>query len=236
VIADETVVEATSDARSGQRWHVPMVGRDRFEAHRAATPLELLFDLCFVVAVAQAAGALHDDLVAGEIGHGVISYLLVFFTIWWPWVNFTWFASAFDTDDVPYRLLTFVQIFGILVVTAGIPAAFDGFDLRTMVLGYVIMRIATGGAVDPCRDRGPGGAPSRFVLRSGLAWSSCCGWSAWRWARRGVTPRSSCWGLRSWPSRSGPSAPADPRRGTPSTSRRGTACSRSSSSASACWR
>jgi low temperature requirement protein LtrA len=140
VIADETVVGATSDARSGQRWHVPMVGRDRFEAHRAATPLELLFDLCFVVAVAQAAGALHHDLVAGEIGHGVLGYLLVFFTIWWPWVNFTWFASAFDTDDVLYRLFTFVQIFGILVVTAGIPGAFDGTDFRTMVLGYVIMR------------------------------------------------------------------------------------------------
>jgi low temperature requirement protein LtrA len=119
-----------------------MAGRDPTELNRAATPLELLFDLCFVVAVAQAAGALHDDLAAGEIGHGLLSYLVVFFAIWWPWVNFTWFASAYDTDDVAYRLLTFVQIAGILVVTAGVPSAFDGLDFSIMVVGYVIMRIA----------------------------------------------------------------------------------------------
>jgi low temperature requirement protein LtrA len=29
------------------------------------------------------------------------SYLIVFFAIWWAWMNFTWFASAYDTDDVP---------------------------------------------------------------------------------------------------------------------------------------
>ncbi len=123
-------------------WHIPMVGRDPDEAHRAATPLELLFDLCFVVAVAQAAGALHHDLVDGKVAHGLLNYLFVFFAIWWPWMNFTWFASAYDTDDVAYRLLTFVQIAGVLVVTAGVPSAFESLDFRIMVVGYVIMRIA----------------------------------------------------------------------------------------------
>ena len=122
-------------------WHVRMTGRDPTEAHRAATPLELLFDLCFVVAVAQGAAALHHDLAQGRVTHGVVSYLLVFFAIWWPWVNFTWFASAYDTDDVPYRLVTFVQIAGLLVVAAGVPRAFE-LDFTTMVVGYVIMRIA----------------------------------------------------------------------------------------------
>jgi low temperature requirement protein LtrA len=124
-----------------QPWHVPMTGRDPNEAHRASTPLELLFDLCFVVAVAQAAGALHHDLAEGSILHGLVAYLVVFFAIWWPWMNFTWFASAYDTDDVQYRLLTFVQIAGVLAVAAGVPAAFDDSDFRIMVLGYVIMRI-----------------------------------------------------------------------------------------------
>jgi low temperature requirement protein LtrA len=119
-----------------------MSGRDPHEAHRASTPLELLFDLCFVVAVAQAAGALHHDLAAGAIGHGIINYMIVFFAIWWPWVNFTWFASAYDTDDVAYRLVTFVQIAGVLVVAAGVPSAFEALDFRIMVTGYVIMRIA----------------------------------------------------------------------------------------------
>ena len=122
-------------------WHVPMTGRDPTEAHRASTPLELLFDLCFVVAVAQAADALHDDLAHGSVVHGLVAFLVVFFAIWWPWMNFTWFASAYDTDDVQYRLLTFVQIAGVLVVAAGVPAAFDDSDFRIMVAGYVIMRI-----------------------------------------------------------------------------------------------
>jgi low temperature requirement protein LtrA len=119
-----------------------MSGRDPNEAHRTSTPLELLFDLCFVVAVAQAAGALHHDLVEGAIAHGLIAYASVFFAIWWPWMNFTWFASAYDTDDVQYRLLTFVQIAGVLVVAAGVRSAFDDSDFRIMVVGYVIMRIA----------------------------------------------------------------------------------------------
>jgi hypothetical protein len=36
-------------------------------------------------------------------------FLLVFFAIWWAWMNFTWFATSHDTDDVPYRLLTLLQ-------------------------------------------------------------------------------------------------------------------------------
>jgi len=85
-----------------------MLARDRDQEDRASTPLELLFDLCFVVAVAQAAGRLHHGLVEGDghVGSTILSYTLVFFAIWWGWMNFTWFASAYDTDDVPYRLLT----------------------------------------------------------------------------------------------------------------------------------
>ena len=129
-------------ATAARPWHVPMTGRDPGEAHRASTPLELLFDLCFVIAVGQAARSLHHDLAGGLLGHAIVGYLFVFFTIWWPWVNFTWFASAFDTDDVLYRLLTFVQIVGILIVAAGVPSAFTNLDLRIGLLGYVVMRIA----------------------------------------------------------------------------------------------
>ena len=57
-------------------------------------------------------------------------------------MNFTWFASAYDTDDVQYRLLTFIQIAGVLVVAAGVPRAFDDADYTVTVIGYVIMRIA----------------------------------------------------------------------------------------------
>jgi low temperature requirement protein LtrA len=120
----------------------PMRARDRNEPNRVSTPLELLFDLCFVVGVSQAGGRLHHALAAGEFGHGVTAYLLVFFAIWWAWVNFTWFASAYDNDDVPYRLITMVQITGALTLAAGVPRAFDNDDFSVVVVGYVIMRLA----------------------------------------------------------------------------------------------
>jgi low temperature requirement protein LtrA len=56
-------------------------------------------------------------------------------------MNFSWFASAYDTDDVVYRLLTLVQIAGVLVLAAGVPAAFEHNDFTVVTIGYVIMRI-----------------------------------------------------------------------------------------------
>jgi low temperature requirement protein LtrA len=123
-------------------WVRRMSGRDPGEAHRASTPLELLFDLTFVVAVARAGIELRDALAQGHAGHALAGYAVVFFGLWWAWVNFSWFASAYDTDDVPYRLLTLLQMAGVLVFAAGIPAAFEHFDFATVVAGYVIMRLA----------------------------------------------------------------------------------------------
>ncbi|GAA2627402.1 hypothetical protein GCM10009863_47960 [Streptomyces axinellae] len=119
-----------------------MRGRDPGEEHRASTPLELLFDLTFVVAVSQAAAQLHHALAEGHIGSGLAAYAAVFFAIWWGWMNFTWFASAYDTDDVPYRLLTLVQMAGVLVLAAGVRAVFVDSDFTLVVVGYVIMRVA----------------------------------------------------------------------------------------------
>ncbi|MGW7055627.1 low temperature requirement protein A [Streptomyces sp. NPDC054887] len=116
--------------------------RRRDEPHRAATPLELLFDLCFVVAVAQAGARLVHAVAEGDPGHGVTGYCFVFFAIFWAWVNFTWFASAYDCDDVPYRIATLVQMAGVLVLAAGVPRAFDQADYGIAVLGYLIMRVA----------------------------------------------------------------------------------------------
>jgi low temperature requirement protein LtrA len=119
-----------------------MTGRRTDEPHRASTPLELLFDLCFVVAVAQASGALRQELVDHRVGHAVGSYAAVFFAIWWAWMNVTWFGSAYDTDDVPYRLATLLQITGALMLAAGVPRAFSHADFHVVTLGYVVMRIA----------------------------------------------------------------------------------------------
>ncbi|MFE9253247.1 low temperature requirement protein A [Streptomyces sp. NPDC007088] len=116
--------------------------RDPDEEHRAATPLELLFDLTFVVAVSQASAQLHHALAEEHFATALTGYAAVFFAIWWAWMNFTWFASAYDADDVPYRLLTLLQMAGVLVLAAGVRPAFEHGDFGVVVVGYVIMRIA----------------------------------------------------------------------------------------------
>ncbi|MGW7101213.1 low temperature requirement protein A [Streptomyces sp. NPDC054838] len=122
--------------------YVQMTARRPDEAHRTATPLELFFDLCFVVAVAQAGARLVHALAEGHVGAGITGYLFVFFGVFWAWINFSWFASAYDCDDIPYRLATLVQISGVLIYAAGVPRAFDSQDWTAAIIGYVVMRIA----------------------------------------------------------------------------------------------
>jgi low temperature requirement protein LtrA len=119
-----------------------MRGRDPVEEGRASTPLELFFDLVVVVAVALAADRLHHALAEGVGIASLVSYVLVFVAVWLAWVNFTWFASAYDTDDVVYRLGVLVIMTGALVLAAGVPRIFDQRDFTLAVVGYVIMRIA----------------------------------------------------------------------------------------------
>jgi low temperature requirement protein LtrA len=117
-----------------------MSGRDVHEAHRVSTPLELLFDLTFVVAIAAAASALHHAAAEQHLLQGLLGFTTTFFAIWWAWMTFTWFASAYDTDDATYRLMTMVQMVGVLVLAAGVPKAVQG-DFTTVTMGYLVMRV-----------------------------------------------------------------------------------------------
>ncbi len=172
------------------RWRRPMVARDPHEPHRVVTPLELLFDLCFVVAVAQVAARLHHGLAAGHAGPALLGYAMVFFAIWWGWMNFSWFASAYDCDDVPYRLTTLVQIAGVLTVAAGVPRAFDTLDFGVVTLGYGLMRA---GLVTQWLRVARGDPPRRrTALRFAFGVSVCYA----GWVSMVVMPPS--WRLAAW--------------------------------------
>jgi low temperature requirement protein LtrA len=125
-----------------------MSGRDPSEPNRASTPLELLFDLAFVVAFGQAADGLAHSIAEGHVVVGLGAFAFAMFAACWAWVNFSWFASAYDTDDWFYRTTTMVQMIGVIVFALGIPAFFasvdagHGADNGVMVAGYVVMRIA----------------------------------------------------------------------------------------------
>ena len=125
-----------------------MSGRDPDEHGRASTPLELLFDLTFVVAVGQAANLFAHSVFEGHTWTGLIAFAIAVFAIIWAWINFSWFASAFDTDDWVFRVVTMVQMVGVCIAALGLPALFHSIDEgghvdnRVLVIGYVVMRLA----------------------------------------------------------------------------------------------
>ena len=142
-----------------------MSGRDPHEPHRVATPLELLFDLTFVIAFGVAASQFAHALASGHVETGLISFTFATFSVCWAWINFSWFASAYDTDDWVYRMTTMLQMVGVLVLALGIPQVFSSIaegahvDNRVLVGGYVVMRVAMviqwlrAAAQDPARRR-----------------------------------------------------------------------------------
>lgn len=141
---------ATDGPRTTRLAHgrVPMTGRDPAERGRVSSPLELLFDLTFVVAVGTAASYFAEMLAAGHAVPAIAAFLLAMFAISVAWISFSWFASAFGTDDWLDRALTMVQMVGVVVFALGLPPMFhsveegDHLDIRVMVVGYVVMRVA----------------------------------------------------------------------------------------------
>jgi low temperature requirement protein LtrA len=125
----------------------PLSGRDPHEEHRSATPLELLFDLTFVVAFGIAANELAHYVADGRVWTGIAGFAFASFAVAWAWINYSWFASAYDTDDWVMRLATMVQMVGVIILALGLEQAFasidegDVLDNGVMVAGYVVMRV-----------------------------------------------------------------------------------------------
>jgi low temperature requirement protein LtrA len=115
--------------------------RDITENHRVASPLEILFDLTFVIAIASLVSQLAYSIEEGHADTGIGPFLMVFSAIWWAWHQFTWVASAYGSDGVLFRVLTLVQMGGVLVLAAGVPAAFQEQDFAAITLGYLLMRV-----------------------------------------------------------------------------------------------
>jgi len=127
---------------------VRMTGRNTHQGHRAATPLELLFDLTFVVAFGQASDQFAHIVADGHVVPGIFAFGFAVLGIFLAWTNFSWFSSAYDTDDWLYRITTMVQMIGVVVFALGLPALFASLeegqtvDNGVLVAGYVIMRVA----------------------------------------------------------------------------------------------
>jgi low temperature requirement protein LtrA len=125
-----------------------MGGRDPSERDRVATPLELLFDLTFATCFGLAASQFAPVLADGRYAAAFIGFGFASGAICWAWISFSWFSSAYDTDDWMFRVVTMVEMIGVLVLAIGLPRLFASIehgqrlDNSIMVLGYVVMRVA----------------------------------------------------------------------------------------------
>ena len=100
-------------------------------------PLELFFDLVFVLSLTQATVLMADE----PTWRGLAKGLLVIGVLWWSWVGYAWLTSAVNPDEGGVRLVIFAAMAAFLVAALCIPAAFD--DAAFVFAGaYAAVRIA----------------------------------------------------------------------------------------------
>jgi low temperature requirement protein LtrA len=123
---------------ASQQGRHPRLGAVRREGERV-TPLELFFDLVFVLALTQCTALMAYDQTWSGLAQG----LLVLGVVWWAWVGYSWLTSVIDPEEGAVRLVIFVAMAAMLIVgvfrTAHIAlfmlAGADDQDLRRSVIG-----------------------------------------------------------------------------------------------------
>jgi low temperature requirement protein LtrA len=101
------------------------------------TPLELFFDLVFVLAITQCTALMAVDPSWEQFARA----LLVLTVLWWSWVGYAWLTSVVDPEEGWVRIAIFVAMAGLLVASLCIPEAFG--DLGLLFAGaYAVVRVA----------------------------------------------------------------------------------------------
>ncbi len=112
------------------------VGAAPRESERV-TPLELFFDLVFVLAITQCTALMSHDPTWSGLAKG----LLVLGMLWWAWVGYAWLTSVIDPEEGAVRLVIFGAMAALLIVSLCVPDAFDSLAL-VFALAYGAVRIA----------------------------------------------------------------------------------------------
>lgn len=120
-------------ATTSTRRRVGVILRDG----EAVSPLELFFDLVFVLAITQCTSLMAGDPTWGGIGRG----LVVLGLLWWTWVGYAWLTSVLDPEEGAVRLVLFVAMAALLVVSLCVPGAFGDLAVE-LTLAYGTVRAA----------------------------------------------------------------------------------------------
>src|SRR3954452_4239988 len=101
------------------------------------SPLELFFDLVFVLALTQCTQLMSDKPSWAGLAQGV----LVLAILWWAWVGYAWLTSVVDPDEDAVRLVIFAAMAALLVVALCVPKAFGDLG-STFAIAYTVVRAA----------------------------------------------------------------------------------------------
>jgi low temperature requirement protein LtrA len=114
----------------------PRLTAVRREGERVA-PLELFFDLVFVLAITQCTALMSHHPTWSGLAQG----LLVLGVLWWAWVGYAWLTSVIDPEEGAVRLVIFAAMAALLIVSLCVPESFGALAL-TFALAYGAVRIA----------------------------------------------------------------------------------------------
>jgi low temperature requirement protein LtrA len=101
------------------------------------TPLELFFDLVFVLAITQCTALMS----AAPTWSGLARGMLVLGVLWWSWVGWAWVTSVVDPEEDAVRLVIFAAMAALLVAALCVPHAFGDAAL-IFALAYAFVRVA----------------------------------------------------------------------------------------------
>jgi low temperature requirement protein LtrA len=101
------------------------------------TPLELFFDLVFVLAITQCTALMSHDQTWSGLAQG----LLILGVLWWAWVGYAWLTSVIDPEAGAVRLVIFAAMAAMLIVSLTVQEAFDNLAL-TFALAIGVYRTA----------------------------------------------------------------------------------------------
>jgi low temperature requirement protein LtrA len=101
------------------------------------TPLELFFDLVFVLAITQCTGLMSHD----QSWSGLVQGLLILAVLWWAWVGYAWLTSVIDPEALEIRGVIFLAMAALLIVGISVQEAFGNLAL-TFALAIGVFRAA----------------------------------------------------------------------------------------------
>ncbi len=101
------------------------------------TPLELFFDLVFVLALTQCTTL----MVRTPTWVGLLKGMLVLGMLWWSWVGYAWLTSVVDPEEGSVRLAMFAAMAAFLVAALCVPGAF-GSEALLFAFAYAVVRTA----------------------------------------------------------------------------------------------